>query len=54
MSTIKNGQILLYCHFNKIIKESGTSFQSPALSQKHGRNVSQMFVMSYKFYFDST
>ena len=25
MSTIKNGQILLYCHFNKIIKEPGTS-----------------------------
>ena len=26
-------------HFNKIIKEPGTSFQSPALSQKHVRNV---------------
>ena len=25
--------------FNKIIKEPGNSFQSPALSQKHGRNV---------------
>ena len=35
MSTIKNDQILLYCHFNKIIKEPGTSFRSPALSQKH-------------------
>ena len=39
MSTIKNGQILLYFCFNKIIKGSGTSFQSPALSQKHVRNV---------------
>ena len=39
MSTIKNGQILLYCHFNKILKEPGTSFQSPAFSQKHVRNV---------------
>ena len=35
MSTIKNDQILPYCHFNKIIKGPGTSFQSPALSQKH-------------------
>ena len=39
MSTIKNEQISLCCHFNKIIKGSGTSFQSPALSQKHVRNV---------------
>ena len=39
MSTIENGQILLYSHFNKIIKEPGTSFQSPALSQKRVRNV---------------
>ena len=39
MSTIKNGQILMYCHFDKIIKEPGTSFQSPAFSQKHVRNV---------------
>ena len=39
MSTIKNGQILLYCHFNKIMKEPGTSFQSPAFIQKHVRNV---------------
>ena len=29
MSTIKNGQISLSCHFNKIIKGPGTSFQSP-------------------------
>ena len=39
MTTIKNDQILLYCHFNKIIKESGTSFQSLAFSQKHVGNV---------------
>ena len=39
MSTIKNGQISLYGHFNKIIKCPGTSCQSPALSQKHVRNV---------------
>ena len=39
MLTIKNCQISLYCHFNKIIKEPGTSFQSPVLSQKHVRNV---------------
>ena len=39
MSTIKNDQISLYCHFNKIIKRPGTSFQSPALSQKLVRNV---------------
>ena len=29
----------LYCHFIKIIKVSGTSFQSPAFNQKHVRNV---------------
>ena len=39
MSTIKNDQTLLYCHFNKIMKGSGTSFQSQALTQKHTRNV---------------
>ena len=31
---IKDGQISLYCHFNKIIKEPGTSFQTPELNQK--------------------
>ena len=36
--TIRNSQILLYC-FNKIIKGPGTSFQAPALSQRHFRNV---------------
>ena len=39
MATIKNDQILLYCHFNKIKKEPVTSFQSPALSQEHVGNV---------------
>ena len=39
MSTIANGQTLLWCDLNKIIKGSVTSFQSPALSQKHVRNV---------------
>ena len=38
MSTIKNGQISLYCDFNKIIKGPVTSFQSPASSQMHIRN----------------
>ena len=55
MSTIKNGQILLYRHFNKIIKETRTSFQSPTLSQKHVRNVSRT-ARKYltKFHLDST
>ena len=37
MSAIENDQILIYCHSNKVMKETGTSFQSPALSQKHGK-----------------
>ena len=37
----KDGHISLYCHFNQIIKSSGTSFQSPAVSQKHVRNACQ-------------
>ena len=37
--TSENYQILLYCYFIKIIKKTGTSFQSLALSQKHVRNV---------------
>ena len=48
MSTIKNGkcQLLkmarsLYCHFSKITKETGTSFQYPVLNQKHVRNTCQ-------------
>ena len=39
MSSNKNDQIRLYCHFNKIKKGPGTSFQSPAVNQKHVRNV---------------
>ena len=39
MSTIENGQILLYCHFYKITKGPGTSFQCPAFTQKDARNV---------------
>ena len=39
MSTMKNGQISLYCRFDKIMKGPGTSFQSPAMNQKHIRNV---------------
>ena len=35
MSTIKNGHLMLSYHFNKIKKGPGTSFQFPALSQKH-------------------
>ena len=50
MSTIKNDQTLLYCCFNKIKKEPGASFQSPALSQKHVGNVCHL----PKFHFDST
>ena len=38
----QNCQILLYCHFNKIIKEPGTSSKSPALSQKQVKNVFHM------------
>ena len=36
---MKNGQISLYCRFNKIIKGPGISFQSSALNQKYIRNV---------------
>ena len=43
MSTIKNDQILLYCHFNKIIKEPWTSFQSLASA----KNILEMFVMQH-------
>ena len=39
MSTIKNDQISLYFHFNKMIKGPGTNVQSPAVNQKHVTNV---------------
>ena len=56
MSTIKCGQNQLYSYINKIIKESGSSFQSPALRQKHVRNVCHTAHYQYltKFNFDST
>ena len=54
MSTIKNGQILLCCKFNKIIKGPRTSSQSPALSQKRVRNVCHIVRQHFtKFNFDS-
>ena len=39
ISAIKDGQISLHYHFNKIIKRPGTSFQSTVLIQKYVRNV---------------
>ena len=55
MSTVENGKILLYCHFNKIIKGPGTSFPSRALSQKYVRNVCHTAHQYLtKFHFDST
>ena len=32
-------KVSLQCILNKMIKGPGTSFQSPALSQKHVRNI---------------
>ena len=53
--TIKNDQILLYCHFNKFIKEPGNSFQSQALSQKHVENICHTaHYYLTKFHFDRT
>ena len=54
MLTIKNCQISLYCHFNKIIKKPGASFQSSILSQKYARNIC-LTVYQYlaKFLFQS-
>ena len=40
---IKNGQILIYCHFNKIIKGPETSFQS----QNWAKNMLEMFLIQY-------
>ena len=54
MSTIENGLILLYCHFD-FKKGPRTSFQSPALSQNDVRNIchtAQQYMT--KFHFDST
>ena len=52
MSTIKNGQISLYCHFSKIIKGSGASLQFPALNKKHVRNIRPLVFD--QFHFDIT
>ena len=55
MSAIKDAQISLYCHFNKIIKKSRTSFLYLALSQKHVKNVCHTGYKYFtKFHFDST
>ena len=50
MSAIINGQISLHCNLNKIIKEPGTSFQSPVLSQKHVRNVFHTTVVKFQYF----
>ena len=56
MSAIKNGQISLYCHRHKIIKEPKTSFQlSSALKQKHAKDVCHTaYYYLTKFHFDGT
>ena len=48
MPTIKSGQILQYCHFNKIIKGSGTSFQysKERNKQKCNFHYVAMFMMT--------
>ena len=45
MLTTNNGQIFLYCHFNKIVKARGTSSKSPALVID--RNMLEMFVIQH-------
>ena len=55
MPTHKNGQISPHCHYKKIIKGPRTSFKSPALSQKHVKNVCHIaHYYLTKFHFDST
>ena len=55
MTTIRNSQISLYCHLNKILKRPGTSFQSPTLSQQHFKNVCHSAHQCLtKFHFGST
>ena len=54
MSTIKNDQISLYCHFIKIKKRPGTSFQPPVVNQKYVRKVCHTeHQYLTKFHFDS-
>ena len=43
MSTIRNDQISLYWHFNKIMKGPETSFQSPHCA----KNMLKMFVTQH-------
>ena len=54
MSTIKNGHILLYCHFNKFKKEPGTSLQS---TENLSKNLLEMCHKTHyyltKFHCDS-
>ena len=51
---MKNGQISLYCCFNKIIKGPRTIFQSPVLNQKHIRHVNHTaYWYLTKFHFKS-
>ena len=50
MSAIKNDQILIYYHFNKVMKGTGTSFQSPALCQKHGKGNVEMIAWVVVFH----
>ena len=55
MFTIKNGQIWLYCHFNKMIKGSEITFTVSNNELKHVTNVchtAQQYLT--KFHFDST
>ena len=47
--------VLVYYHYIKIIKKPGTSFQSPVLSPKHVRNVSDKKKQCLaNFHVDST
>ena len=50
---MKNGQILLYCCFNEIVKGPGTSSQSPVLNQKHRNVCHKAHPYLIKFHFDS-
>ena len=43
MSTIKNDQILLYCHFNKIIK----SLELVSSLKHSAKNMLQMFFIQH-------
>ena len=49
MSTIKNDQISPCCHFNKIIKDSGTSFQFKRKRNFHYVSMPMMRSQILKF-----